>query len=68
MSEVLLLTPAQVEQRYGLPERTLESWRHRGRGPAYIKLGRLVRYRSADIELWLDRSAIRPSNDLSSAA
>lgn len=68
MSEVLLLTPAQVESMYGISERTLESWRHRGQGPAYIKAGRLVRYRILDFEQWLDRQAIRPANDLSSAA
>ena len=68
MSEVLLLTPAQVEFRYGFSERTLESWRHRGQGPTYIKAGRLVRYRIADFEHWLERQAVRPANDLGAAA
>jgi hypothetical protein len=64
MSEVLLLTPAQAGTRYGFSERTLESWRHRGEGPAYIKAGRLVRYSVTDFEQWLNRCAVRPANDL----
>ena len=32
---------------------TCEGWRLKGIGPSYIKVGRLVRYRSEDIDLWL---------------
>jgi hypothetical protein len=28
-------------------------WRVQGRGPAYLKLGKLVRYRPEDINEWL---------------
>lgn len=33
--------------------RTLQNWRQIGKGPAYIKVGRSVRYRVADLELFL---------------
>ncbi len=32
---------------------TCEGWRLKGIGPRYIKVGRLVRYRIEDIDLWL---------------
>ena len=33
---------------------TIEDWRIKGVGPRYIKIGRLVRYRLEDVELWLE--------------
>ncbi len=35
-----------------VPAPTLRRWRHEGRGPAYCRLGRLVRYRIADLLAW----------------
>jgi len=32
---------------------TLEQWRWNGRGPRYVKIGRSVRYRTADLEAFL---------------
>jgi hypothetical protein len=32
---------------------TLAAWRNQGRGPAYVKIGRRVFYRRADIASWL---------------
>jgi hypothetical protein len=35
-------------------EATLADWRYRRRGPAFVKVGRLVRYRPEDLDAWLD--------------
>jgi len=32
---------------------TATKWRARAEGPPFIKVGRLVRYRRADVEAWL---------------
>jgi hypothetical protein len=37
-----------------LQPNTLEIWRVQGRGPKYIKVGRLVRYRESDLDAWLE--------------
>ena len=37
----------------GLSPRTLDRYRVTGEGPAFFRLGRLVRYRREDIETWL---------------
>ena len=37
-SEVRHLTQAQLAQRLGVSQRTLEGWRYRGKGPAYLRL------------------------------
>ena len=34
--------------------RTLEAWRRTGYGPRYLRLRRMVLYRVADIQAWLD--------------
>ena len=33
---------------------TCEGWRLKGIGPRYIKVGRLVRYRIENVDLWLE--------------
>lgn len=50
------LTTEQAAQVLGLKPTTLEVWRCRGDGPAYLKLGRAVRYRREDLEAFLRAS------------
>lgn len=49
-----LLTAVDVSQALGVTTGQLAQWRHLGRGPRFIKQGRFVRYRPADIDAWLD--------------
>jgi excisionase family DNA binding protein len=49
-----LLTPAEVAERLRVSTRTLEFWRHQGRGPAYVKIGKRVRYRPDDVERFIE--------------
>jgi predicted DNA-binding transcriptional regulator AlpA len=39
---------------------TLESWRSAGCGPPYLKIGRRVFYRLADVDAWLESRRIVP--------
>lgn len=48
-----LLTPPALAGQLDVTERTLSEWRITGRGPAFIRLGKTVRYRSAAVEAWL---------------
>ncbi|WP_285905496.1 helix-turn-helix transcriptional regulator [Pseudodesulfovibrio pelocollis] len=48
------LSPKEVEVVYPLPASTLEKMRKAGRGPRYIKRGKGVLYRHADIRAYLD--------------
>jgi predicted site-specific integrase-resolvase len=46
-----LLTPQDVSNRLGVSITTLATWRCTKRYPlAYLKIGRLVRYRAGDVE------------------
>jgi len=44
----------------GLKPSTLAAWRHQGRGPRYLKIGRSCFYLESDIEAWLDAQAVIP--------
>jgi excisionase family DNA binding protein len=48
-----LLNEREAAAYLNLSHRTLQAWRVRGGGPAYIKLGANVRYRPADLDTWL---------------
>lgn len=48
------LTPDELAAMLNVPKATLYQWNRRGSGPAYMHLGRHVRYRLSDVEAWLD--------------
>lgn len=50
-----LLTEKDVSAILQVPCPTLQLWRHRGSGPPFVKLGRLVRYRLEDVDAWVGR-------------
>jgi hypothetical protein len=39
--------------------RTLQSWRMKDQGPAYIKVGRAIRYRSDDLLAYVEANTVR---------
>src|SRR5262245_54425916 len=52
------LTEVQVAEQLGLSVATLRAWRHRGKGPRFVRFGRAVRYLPADIEAFIRSSAV----------
>jgi len=55
-----LLTQDDVAVILNVKIRTLEDWRYRKRGPAYVLVGDLVRYRHADIIAYLEERTVKP--------
>lgn len=54
------LTETAAARRLGLKVATLRAWRRQQRGPAYVRLGRAVRYLSDDVEDFLRASRHGP--------
>ena len=58
-----LLTPPQVAEILRVNVTTLEAWRGRRIGPAWIKLGDgkrgAIRYRQSEIDAYLQRSTVQ---------
>ena len=61
MNSHIFLTEAEVSARLRVSRATLSWWRAKGVGPRYMKLNRAVRYRLADLELWLAKRAVSES-------
>jgi len=53
-----LLDQREAARLLRLSERTLERLRLQGGGPLYIKCGRSVRYRAADLETWIAQRVV----------
>jgi excisionase family DNA binding protein len=49
-----MLSTQEAAQALGLQKQTLETWRSQSRGPKFVRLGALVRYRSTDLLAWLE--------------
>lgn len=58
-----LLTETDAAALTGLSVRTLQTWRVRGGGPQFAKLGGAVRYRRADIEAWINARLARTTGE-----
>jgi excisionase family DNA binding protein len=48
-----LMTEEEVSKALNVSVASLRRWRLERRGPAFIKVGSLVRYKPEDLELWL---------------
>ena len=49
-----LMTPLDLSEYLDVPLGTLANWRYQGRGPAFVHVGRHVRYRADDVMRWID--------------
>ena len=58
MSDLRTYTTAEIAGMFGLKESYLRKLRQLRRGPRYSKLGRMVRYRKGDVEIWLERAMV----------
>ena len=54
------LNEAQAAARLGLKVATLRAWRNQGRGPAYVRLGRAIRYLTTDLDEFLNFNRHNP--------
>lgn len=52
-------TSAEVAEYVGVPETTITAWRYKGVGPAYIRVGKYVRYHWSDVNAWLAERTVR---------
>jgi hypothetical protein len=56
---ISLLNEQQASELLNCSVAALRRWRLIGAGPAYCRLGRLVRYRHADLEAFLDAQLLQ---------
>ena len=64
MNAPTLMPQSQLAECLNVSPRTLERWRVEGGGPAFVKAGRRVLYRTTDVESWLAGSVRQSTSDL----
>ena len=57
-----LLTEVQAADLLRLSIRTLQAWRTKEFGPAFIRAGRAVRYRHRDLVTWIEANTVSPTD------
>jgi len=60
----LLLTETEAATLLNISTRTLQAWRIRTCGPAYIRAGRAIRYRKRDLLAWMEANTVRRGESL----
>ncbi|MFL0378944.1 helix-turn-helix transcriptional regulator [Micrococcus luteus] len=50
--EVVTLSPSDLSARWGVPVKTVYTWRTTGYGPRGFRVGKYLRYRLEDVEAW----------------
>jgi hypothetical protein len=53
-----LLTEVQAADLLSLSVRTLQAWRTRAFGPAFVRAGRAIRYRRRDLLDWAQANTV----------
>ena len=65
----VILTTREAASYLGLAMTTLNKWRCHGGGPVFVKLGRAVRYRREDLNVFVEqRSVLSTSQSLEDSA
>ena len=57
------LKTSDVAEYLGLSAKTLKTYRADGLGPAFVKIGRMVRYRLSDVKKWRDSRVYNPAEN-----
>lgn len=67
-----LLDNEQTAALLGIKPNTLEIWRHKGKGPRFVKLGRAaqapVRYQRSAVAEWVEQQSFASTSAYSPAA
>ena len=58
-----LLTDEQLTAMLQLGPGTLAQWRFRQEGPPYTRVGRLIRYRWRDVQVWLSQNQVTAGSE-----
>ncbi len=59
----MLINPPEAADRLCVKPATLEKWRITGRGPAYVKVGRSVKYDPAELKAWIESRTVNSTSE-----
>ena len=53
-----MISPTELADMLNVSVRTVYTWKSNGTGPRAIKVGKHIRYRTSDVEQWLEGLAV----------
>jgi excisionase family DNA binding protein len=62
-SQERAITEVEAADRLGLSVKTLQAWRHRRKGPTFVRFGRAVRYIPSDLDAFIRASMVDNRNE-----
>lgn len=62
-----LLTETEVATALSCTKGALRKWRRENRGPRFVRMGRMIRYRAADVEAFVTANTAGPSGGAASS-
>ncbi len=63
-----MISRDEVDAEFGIPKRFLEIAACKGGGPAFVKIGRLTRYKVEDLLTWIDEHRFENTSQVQQAA
>jgi len=57
------MTEHKAATRLGLKVATLRAWRHQGKGPAFLRFGRAIRYLASDLDDFMRTNRHQPISE-----
>jgi hypothetical protein len=54
----IAICETELARRANVSTAVLRKWRREGKGPRFLKLGRLIRYLVRDVDAWLEAHAV----------
>lgn len=62
-AERTFYTSQELADHLRMSSNTLSGWRYRGIGPRFVKVGKKVLYRPADVDAWLEEQTRQGTAD-----
>ncbi|MGO9518114.1 MAG: helix-turn-helix domain-containing protein [Candidatus Korobacteraceae bacterium] len=59
-SESNALSLQQASQYIGVSQAALCTWKRDGKGPAFFRAGKLLKFRKTDLDAWIEARLVKP--------
>ena len=58
-----LLNERVLATHLNVTVKAVQAWRQRGGGPKFVRVGRAIRYRPEDVQVWLEANTFETTTD-----
>ena len=58
-----LMNEQAVAKQLNCQIKTMQAWRHRGGGPPFVRVGRLIRYSPDSVQKWIESRTVQSTSD-----